>query len=77
MNRPKAKPRPKDPTVYPPGWNYRRAQALARYYDARKDEDVLGESIDAKPKTDTVWVEVPPALLPKIRKLIAQHRKTV
>ena len=66
----------RDPNVYPPGWNYRRAHAVAEYYDARKDQPVLDKTTVAGATFGSVWMEVPQDLVPRIRKLIAQHRRS-
>jgi len=34
---------PKDPNVYPPGWNYEIAMRVAKYYDARKDKLIIAK----------------------------------
>ena len=65
----------KDPNVYPPGWNYKRAMAVARYYDARKDESVLDESAEES-SIGLVWMEVPEELVADVKKLIARRRKS-
>ncbi len=70
------KARVKDPNVYPPGWNYKKAMAVAKYYDDRKDVDLIGDVELPDPKELPVWVEVPQALLPQVRKLLARHKKT-
>ncbi len=76
MKTARRKTRQKDPNVYPPGWNYKRAMAVAKYYDDRKNEDLIGD-IAAPKKNDTeVWLEVPQSLLPQLRKLLAKHQKS-
>ena len=68
----------RDPNLYPPGWDSRRAQAVIEYYDARKDQPVLDKGTVAEATLGSVWMEVPQDLVPKIRKLIArQSTKTV
>lgn len=74
MKTVRKKPRLKDPNVYPPGWNYKRALAVAKYYDDRKEDDLIGDVMLPKPNDVQVWVEVPQSLLPQVRKLIAKHR---
>jgi len=76
MNKHKSAPRLKDPNAYAAGWNYRRAKAVADYYDTRKDQIVLGGATGAVPTPGLVWMEVPQELVPKVRKLIARGRKT-
>jgi len=66
----------KDANVYPPGWNYQRAKAIAAYYDARKDKPVLDKGASSDAGRGLVWMEVPQELVPNIRKLIARYRKS-
>ena len=66
----------RDPNAYPPGWDYRRTQAVAEYYDARKGQTVLDKATIAETSVDSVWMEVPQDLVPAIRKLIARRRKS-
>ena len=76
MKSKRGRARQRDPNVYPPGWNYKRAQALAKYYDDRQDEDLIGDVVLPTPDSLPVWVEVPQALLPQVRKLLARYRKS-
>jgi len=66
----------RDPNVYPPGWDYRRVNDIAEYYDALKDQPALDEAHTAGPAIGLVWMEVPQELVPDVRKLIARHRKS-
>ena len=75
MTKRKSKPPRKDPNIYPPGWDYRRAKQIADYYDARKDEDVLKDAATAKSLGTMVWMEVPKDMLPEVLKLISRHQK--
>jgi len=76
MKKRSQKPRNPDPNVYPPGLDYARAKAIADYYDRRKDEDVVGDTGKSKMNELPVWMEVPPKLVPQVRKLIARYRKS-
>lgn len=73
----KAKPRrgKKDVNVYPPGWDARRTLAVAKHYDARKDQPVLGEDAEIGTDAGLVWMEVPQELVPQVRKLIARRKR--
>jgi hypothetical protein len=75
MTKPKRKERKKDPNVYPPGWDYARAKAIADYYDARKDVDFLGDTETTRSSAGLVWMEIPQELVPQVRKLIARVKK--
>jgi hypothetical protein len=41
MKRPKSVIPKMDRNIYPPGWNRQRANAVAKYYDARKDQPIV------------------------------------
>lgn len=71
----KAKDR-RDPNVYPPGWDRQRVEAIAEYYDQRKDQAVLDPHSVAEASIGSVWMEIPEDLVPQIRKLIARRRKS-
>ena len=71
----KARRKTKDQNVYPPGWDYQRAKAIAGYYDARKDSPVLGSVEASEANTGFVWMEVPEDLASDVRKLIARRKK--
>jgi hypothetical protein len=75
MKKNKTKARPKDPNVYPPGWDYRRAKAVADYYDARKDQEFLAD-IEPGAAVELVWMEIPQELVPQVHKLLARRRKS-
>jgi hypothetical protein len=66
----------KDRNIYPPGWNYRRAKAIADYYDARKDEPVLDSAETSIASAGLVWMEIPQELISDVRKLIARRKKS-
>jgi hypothetical protein len=66
----------RDANVYPVGWDYRRAKAVADHYDAMKDQPVLDPETVTKVSAESVWMEVPQDLVPTIRKMIARHRKS-
>ena len=68
--------RRRDSNVYPPGWNYRRAKAVADYYDARKGEAVLEEDNGSGAAAGLVWMEVPEELVTEVRKLIARRKRS-
>jgi hypothetical protein len=76
MSKAKSTKRRSDGNVYPPGWNYRRAKAIADYYDTRKDQPVIGEASSPRANLGLVWMEVPQDLVPEVRKLIARRQKS-
>jgi hypothetical protein len=66
----------RDPNVYPPGLNAAKVKRIIAYYDRQTDEEAAREIATAPSVGPTVWVQIPQKLLPAVRKLIAQHRKT-
>jgi hypothetical protein len=76
MIRRGGKQSPKDPNVYPPGWDRQRVARIIRYYDARKDQDVLAGNRARRTVAQHVWMEIPRDLVPAVRNLIASRRKS-
>jgi hypothetical protein len=58
---------------YPRGWNEARVQRVLKYYESQTDEEVAAE-IEAGLKTTTM--EVPRALVPVVRELIAKRKSS-
>jgi hypothetical protein len=58
-------------TENPAGWNEARVQRVLEFYEAQSDEDVAAE-IEAGLKSTTM--EVPRALVPAVRELIASRK---
>jgi hypothetical protein len=53
---------------YPPGWNAKRVRRVLEYYESQSDEEAAAEIKSASEKT---MMEVPTALVPMIRRMIA------
>jgi len=56
---------------YPRGWNEARVRRVLDYYDSQSDEEAAAE-IDAACESTTM--EVPVALVPTVRQLIAKRK---
>jgi hypothetical protein len=56
---------------YPRGWNETRVRRVLDYYDSQSDEEAAAE-IDAVFESTTM--EVPVALVPTVRQLIAKRK---
>ena len=56
---------------YPRGWNKARIQGVIEHYDSQTDEEAAAE-IEAGLASTTM--EVPTALVPVVRELIAQRK---
>jgi hypothetical protein len=66
----------KDPNVYPPGLNAAKVKRIIDYYDRQTAEEAAEEITSAPLAGPTAWIEVPQELVPKVRKLIASHKKS-
>ncbi len=56
---------------YPQGWNESRVRRVLEHYESQTDEEAAAE-IEAASRSTTM--EVPVALVPTVRKLIAARR---
>jgi hypothetical protein len=63
-------------TISPPGWDHKRAAAIAKFYDEQSDEEVAAEIDAAADDPETVMVQVPRDLLPAVLKLIDKRKKS-
>jgi hypothetical protein len=60
---------------YPPGWDEDRVQRLLAHYETQTDEEAVAEDEAAFDAGGATVMEVPTELVPRIRELIAKHRK--
>ena len=59
---------------FPPGWDEERVQKVLTHYEEQtEDEAVAEDEATLEEQTQTV-MEVPTALVPAIRELIAKHQ---
>ena len=58
---------------FPPGWNEERVQSVIAYYDQQTEDEAVAEAEEALRNESSVLIEVPIALVPAVRELIAQH----
>ena len=61
---------------FPPGWDEARVRRVLRHYDAQSDEEALAEDEASFETTTDTIMTVPTALVPTVRELIEQHRRT-
>ena len=59
--------------TFPPGWDEQRVQRLLKHYEEQSEDEAVAED-EAAFQEQTV-MEVPSALVPAIRELIAKHKK--
>ena len=66
----------KDRNIYPPGWDQKKAAAIAKYYDEQSEDEMALEIEAAAKDPHTVMVQIPRELLPAVLKLIDKRKKT-
>ena len=59
------------PDNFPPGWNEERVRAVLAHYEEQTEDETVAEDEAAFEDTGQTFMEVPNALVPKIRELIA------
>ena len=62
-------------TRFPKGWDEARTREVLEYYEGQTDEEAAAEHEAALSHPDHTVMEVPNALLPVFRQLIAEHRQ--
>jgi hypothetical protein len=60
---------------YPPGWDGPRVRRVLEHYETQTDEEAVAEDEAAFEDVDTAMT-VPVDLVPAIRKLIGEHRRS-
>lgn len=61
---------------FPHGWDEERVRKVIMHYEQQSDEEAVAEDEAAfEPSAKTV-IEVPKALLPAIRELLAKHKES-
>lgn len=61
---------------FPHGWDEERVRKVIMHYEQQSDEEAVAEDEAAfEPSAQTV-IEVPKALLPAIRELLAKHKES-
>jgi hypothetical protein len=58
---------------FPPGWDQERVQRLLAHYESQTEQEAVAEDEAAYAQRGLTMVEVPGALVPKVRRLIAEH----
>jgi hypothetical protein len=58
---------------FPPGWDQERVQRLLAHYESQTEEEAVAEDEAAYAQRGLTMIEVPSALVPKVRRLIAEH----
>ncbi len=58
---------------YPEGWDRKRAQAIASYYENQSDAHAIAEAEAAYASTTSTMMQVPIELVPQVQKLIRRR----
>jgi len=61
-------------TRFPPGWDEERVRKVLAHYEEQTEEEATAKDEAAFEDPDQTVMEVPNALVPVIRELIAQHQ---
>ena len=57
---------------YPRGWNQDRVRQVLEYYESQSDEEA---AVEIKAALESTTMEVPVALVPAVRQLIAKRKR--
>lgn len=60
---------------FPPGWDEERVRRVLAHYEQQTEEEAVAEDEAAFEDSTQAIVEVPKALVPAIRELIAKQKK--
>ena len=60
---------------FPPGWDEERVQKVLAHYETQSEDEAVSEDEAAFEQPGQTVMEVPSALVPAIRELIAKHQK--
>ena len=58
---------------FPPGWDEERVQSVIAYYEQQTEDEAVAEDEAALEDEFSMLIEVPIALVPVVRELIAKH----
>ena len=60
---------------FPPGGDEQRVRKVLERYEAQTEEEAVAEDEAAYEDTSQTIMEIPNALVPKVRELIAKHTR--
>ena len=58
---------------FPPGWDRARVERLLAHYEEQSEEEAVAEDQAVFEDAGLTMMEVPKALVPQVRELIARH----
>ena len=59
---------------FPPGWDEERVQKVLKHYEEQTEDEAVAEDEAALEDQTQTMMEVPTAVVPLIRQLIAKHQ---
>jgi hypothetical protein len=57
---------------YPPGWSENRVREVLAHYETQTEEEAVAEDEAAFENSEQTVMDIPKALVPKVRELIAK-----
>ncbi len=63
-------------SAFPQGWDEARVQRVLEHYESQSDEAAVAEDEAALEAPGETLMEVPVELVPAVRRLIAEHRRS-
>lgn len=61
--------------IFPAGWNEERVRNILAHYEQQTEAEAVAEDEAAYADTSQTVIEIPNALLPLVRELIAQYQQ--
>lgn len=61
---------------FPPGWDEVRVRRVLAQYESQSEEEAVAEDEAARDDPSRTFIEVPKELVPKVRAMIAKHKKS-
>ena len=60
---------------FPPGWDENRVREVLVHYEAQTEDEAVAEDEAAFEDQSQTFMEIPNALVPEVRQLIASHTR--
>ena len=60
---------------FPPNWDEHRVRRVLEHYEAQTEDEAVAEDEAAYEDTSQTIMEIPNALVPQVRELIAKHTR--
>jgi len=66
----------KKQSQFPPGWDEQRVRRVLEHYESQSEAEAVAEDEAALESSAGTVMEVPTELVPRVRELIAKHKKS-